>query len=189
MLSFPWEPALAYFASFFNGFYPLGQAEETREKQFLIGGGDPVDFDDHFIANEIWQYLFNNKSEIQVGDKVIKKTYNHNQLVILNNDMNSVNLLRNNPDAYLSQIIQNTFLLNDKVWEDVALYKRLTGERDDEFFNPRWDLTGCTVEIKTVSFGNDKYRFIALAYDQDIVNYKWTIINSSGLIVYRANGP
>lgn len=187
--NFPWEPALAYFASFFNGFYPLGQAEEARKKQFLIGGGDPVNFSDHFIDNEIWQYLFNNKCEIQVGDKIIKKTDNHNQLVILNNDMNSVNLLRNNPDAYLSQIIENTFFLNDKVWEDVALYKRLTGERDDEFFNPRWDPSGCTVEIKTISFGNDKYRFIALAYDQDIANYKWTIYNSSNLIVYQANGP
>jgi hypothetical protein len=187
--AYPWEPALAYFASYFNGFNPLGKAEELREKQFLINGGDPVDFNDHFINNEIWQYLFNDKLEIQVGDKILKKIDNHNQLVILNSDMNSVNLLRNNPDVYLSQIIENTFLINDKVWEDVALYKRLTNERDDEYFNPRWDPTDCSVEIKTISFGNDKYRFVALAYNQNIVNYKWKIYNSSNLLVYQANGP
>ncbi len=189
-LIYPWEPALASFASNFEGFNALGTEEENREKQFYLNGGNPSDFDDHFILNEVKQYMLNDKLEVKVGDYIYKMVDRFNQYVIRNDDITALNTLRNSSNLLNEPLIENAILLNSSIIEDLSLYKRLTGDLDQGFFNRYFGgPPPCSVSINMTKFkGANKYRFIAVTNNPTMTDYTWTITDATGQVVYSHNG-
>ena len=174
--NFPQEPALEGFASYFNGFNPIGKIEEEKEKQFIYKKGDSF--------NKIWQYLLNDKLEIQIGEIIFKFINKENFFIILDNDLESLDILRSKNDLLDGSYIRNTFFINTNVLEDKALLYRLTKFEDKGFFEKYWDPNDdCKVEIVIIPYDNDIYRIYAISYSKKIKNYHWKIYNNHGIKV------
>ena len=188
-IAYPWEPALASFASNFPSITFLGTSEENREKQFYINGGSPSDFDRHFIKNVVKQYLLNDKLEVKVGDYIYKLVDRFNQYLILNDDINALTVLRNSNDLLSQPVLENALLINSSIIEDIALYKRITGDTGGDFFERYWGDPPCKVEIQADHFvGTNKYRFIARTVNIDLTVFDWEIKDATGAVVYSNSG-
>jgi len=184
-VAYPWEPALASFATNFPEITFLGTSEENREKQFYLDGGNPANFDKHFIRNVVKQFLLNDKLEVKVGAYIYKLVDRFNQFLIRNDDINALNTLRNVNDLKSAPFIENTILLNSSILEDIALYKRLIGDKDSDFFENYWASPPCKVEIQVDRFeGTNTYRIIARTNNILMDEFTWEIKDATGTVVY-----
>lgn len=179
-----WNPALSYFESNFEGFNSLGNYEESNAKQFYKDNGALANYESSaFLYDKSLQFMFNDKYEVKIGDFIYKLVNRECLYLIVNDDMESLNTLRNS-DLMKAPLVKNAVFINKQVVKDLALYKKITGEYGDTVAN---DLgyPPCEVDLLVVNFPeSNMFRFFAIANIPNVTQYTWLITDNTGQTVY-----
>ena len=85
-------------------------------------------------------------------------------------------------------MIKNAVFINKRVVEDLALYKKMTGEYDDEFAESHFGSPDeCTIDLLITNYPNsDDFRFWGIANNPAVTEYHWLVVDNTGQIVVDA---
>lgn len=119
----PGYPVFYQFVNRFSGFNALHVFEENQEAIFLDNGGEPEDFESHFISDPYLQTILNEGLEVKIGAVVYKILDRYRTIIITDGDLGKLDIVRANPEDYTPQ--ENIFThdaLNPRHDEICRLY-------------------------------------------------------------------
>ncbi len=182
---YPWNPAFQKFNERF-GFNSLGKVEEQREKTFLKNGGDPANFDYHFIKSDLRKFLLNQELEVRVGDNITKEVNEDIFYLIINNDLDALNKLREATDLTMYPDIKDVLRVNGKILDDINRFDRYIGHiyKEEEGAAP----PECFLSLRKENIGTNIIRIYA-KYNTlfNAKHFQWKITDASGYIVFTSN--
>jgi hypothetical protein len=180
---FPYMAAYHAFGQRFSNFYTYYEKTEDAEVLFLENGGSPSDIPENDIQNENLQVILNEYKEVKIGNLIYKYLNEDQFFVITANDFDQLSVLRSLTDPFSAKQRRNTTLIDSRVLEDLAIYKEIIKNSNQESGGP------CEASIQTFKTAPNTYKIVntSIFYNCSQQNVSWKITDGNDNIIFTSS--